>query len=1125
MEPIKKILLQQGRSEAWANGAENQSVHLTYDIGAHLSVWPDAVPSVAFERADGSKYPHAWELEGTILHIPLLLADTEVPGSCKCMITLTQGDGRSNTAIFYGVVTRGIDSLGEEPEEPMLGVIEQVNRAAADAHTAKVGAEAAQKEAKDSADLASGYEYEARASASNARAYAADSREHSVLAINAKIKSESAANLAQTAAEGAATSEENAVNAANEAEEHAQSAKENAEEAREYANEAKAAADDINSDFFVIKYDGTAFDKTYSEIESAARSGKMPVVVNSRTGDYYLYGTLDSYNRRYFDRFAYDHDGKFFNYRLRLDTDNTVSNQSRGVVKTPTENKLKFTGAVSGEYDGSSPLTIDIPEGGGSESNVLVVNVAYNSAENRYEADKTFDEILSAINSGVVPVLSSDGASFFLETTSTGTIGFCRFVNTVSGIRKYQFYILPNKVLFSASIIKAPNPNALTLTGAVEAEYDGSTAVNVEIPVDNVFLVHVTSNAGKLTADKTLAEIIAAKDAGLAPLAIFNTCIYTFSRTSGNAAAYFLTYDIDTSTGITAIRQILVTSDSVSQKSLDVKAQNPNKLTFTGAVEAEYDGSQTVTVNIPNAEDDFFLVTIADDSYGLRGDMELSDILNRIKESKYPIAVYKRNGYTATLLLSSHSSESVHFSTYWRSGSDQAFDARDELTEIKIVYYGRRNINVIYGATVKAVNPKKITFTGASNATYDGSEDVTVNIPEGGGSGGGGATPNWDANEGEDGYIENRTHWVERGAGEDVLYDNETLVYKEDVGGFLVTNAPKRDFVDGETIKVTFGEAVFECPCTYIQDPDSGVVGYIIGNVGAVNPGIEMNDVPFVFIMLPVIQDIGDGTMAQGLFMPMGELGTTEFSMAAKSDLYHKLDYRYVGTKYSQPDWGKDSVIVKEGVYTILAEDEPVVPFFSPVELHAGEKYEVTYFGEKYECIAVEHPEVGLLIGNPAGFGGIDNGDPFLFIAFTEEAAVEQGAHALFIPLDGFSSGAITLSIVGLNGAGAVHKIPKEYIENPNAPLIVELFDEGTELRYTPEYDEIEKALYDGRVVRAKRTDRSGNGMYAYAGSSNGKIDFIAPDGSINEWGIERISLNPSGTAQEMLFKFVPESN
>lgn len=136
MNPIKLIPLHPGHTENWSAGAEQYAVHLTYDISSYRSVWPNAVPSVAFERADGHKYAHAWELQGDILHIPLLLADTQLPGVCKCMITLTAGDGQTNTAVFCGNVMQGIDTLGEAPAAPEMGIIEQVNAAAARAEAA-----------------------------------------------------------------------------------------------------------------------------------------------------------------------------------------------------------------------------------------------------------------------------------------------------------------------------------------------------------------------------------------------------------------------------------------------------------------------------------------------------------------------------------------------------------------------------------------------------------------------------------------------------------------------------------------------------------------------------------------------------------------------------------------------------------------------------------------------------------------------------------------------------------------------------------------------------------------------------------------------------------------------------
>lgn len=250
MEPIKLIPLHTGRAETWASGAENYSVHLTYDVSNYLKSWPDAQPSVAFERADGEKYPHAWELDGPVLHIPLLLADTEIPGMCKCMITMLSGDGRANTVVFYGSVTEGIDSLGEEPADPMLGIIEQVNMAAADANAAKVGAEAAQDaavEAQTAAEAAQGKAEEAKVSAEAARdvarLYRESAHEHSQTSLNAKIAAEKAQTAAETAQQNAENAAIDAQNSLNAAGNYAKTAQNSANDSASSAAAADASAD------------------------------------------------------------------------------------------------------------------------------------------------------------------------------------------------------------------------------------------------------------------------------------------------------------------------------------------------------------------------------------------------------------------------------------------------------------------------------------------------------------------------------------------------------------------------------------------------------------------------------------------------------------------------------------------------------------------------------------------------------------------------------------------------------------------------------------------------------------------------------------------------------------------
>ena len=136
MEPIRKIPLLEGRVETWSSGCEQYATYLVYNMAPILEKWPDAVPSVAFTRADDESYAHIYMIEDQQLLIPLMLADTEMPGRCKCMVTMTDVGGRTNSTIYHGNVLQGIDTLGEEPSDPQLGIIEQVNGAVVRAENA-----------------------------------------------------------------------------------------------------------------------------------------------------------------------------------------------------------------------------------------------------------------------------------------------------------------------------------------------------------------------------------------------------------------------------------------------------------------------------------------------------------------------------------------------------------------------------------------------------------------------------------------------------------------------------------------------------------------------------------------------------------------------------------------------------------------------------------------------------------------------------------------------------------------------------------------------------------------------------------------------------------------------------
>ena len=94
----------------------------------------------------------------------------------------------------------------------------------------------------------------------------------------------------------------------------------------------------------------------------------------------------------------------------------------------PNPYKLTFTGAVTGEYDGSAAKTINIPNGGGAEQ--LVVTFT-ETGGGGFTADKSYAEVAAAINAGT-PVIGKCGPKYFpvVQVVSTGSVNTILFEYT-----------------------------------------------------------------------------------------------------------------------------------------------------------------------------------------------------------------------------------------------------------------------------------------------------------------------------------------------------------------------------------------------------------------------------------------------------------------------------------------------------------------------------------------------------------------------------------------------------------------------------------------------------------------------------------------------------------------------
>ena len=147
--------------------------------------------------------------------------------------------------------------------------------------------------------------------------------------------------------------------------------------------------------------------------------------------------------------------------------------------KLPNPHKLTFSGAVTGEYDGSAEVNINIPNGGGGGGTGGAVN-----SVNGMTGDIVLKKLTASANGG----LSISGEQGY-NGSEEQTIGIAAGGITAD---KMAEGVIPDKLA---------NPNALTFRGAVSVTYDGSEAVTVNIPtVDKLYVTYRNIKGSNITS-------------------------------------------------------------------------------------------------------------------------------------------------------------------------------------------------------------------------------------------------------------------------------------------------------------------------------------------------------------------------------------------------------------------------------------------------------------------------------------------------------------------------------------------------------------------------------------------------------------------------------------------------
>lgn len=158
----------------------------------------------------------------------------------------------------------------------------------------------------------------------------------------------------------------------------------------------------------------------------------------------------------------------------------------------------------------------------------------------------------------------------------------------------------------------------------------------------------------------------------------------------------------------------------------------------------------------------------------------------------------------------------------------------------------------------------------------------------GGGSGGGGAQPDWNAMEGEAGHILNRPFYSENGMVDIVP---ETEIQLENAEGLLFYEVP---ITVGNNYTVIWNGVEYNC--TAVPFEMEGMSFVALGDVGAF-AGEPTGSEPFAFAVVPPeMVEVMHGVRA--MIMALDGSSTVTLSIKGEGEVVHKMDNKYLDEQY-----------------------------------------------------------------------------------------------------------------------------------------------------------------------------------------------------------------------------------
>lgn len=198
-------------------------------------------------------------------------------------------------------------------------------------------------------------------------------------------------------------------------------------------------------------------------------------------------------------------------------------------------------------------------------------------------------------------------------------------------------------------------------------------------------------------------------------------------------------------------KEVLDATSQLIMDEIPTALKNPYALTFTGASSGTYDGSSAVTINIPSGSGGGSTITVDSALSATSTNPVQNKVIKSAIDEKLPLSGGTMTGnltgkyITGTLLQTTAATELASSATKIPVLDSQGWLYYRTLAHLKsdlgVPELSSSSITTALGyAPVKSSdiptalkNPKALKFTGGATGTYDGSSELTINIPSGGG--------------------------------------------------------------------------------------------------------------------------------------------------------------------------------------------------------------------------------------------------------------------------------------------------------------------------------------------------------------------------------------------------------